>query len=376
MLASAPVEVDARCHPMKIVHVESGRRLLGGAQQVIWLLDGLAKRGVDNLLVCPPDSAIDKTARQRAIPVENLNCSGDLDLRFAWRLRQLVRRQQPDVVHCHSRRGADFLGGQALSLTGVVAVLSRRVDHSEARPLAKLRYRPYRKVIAISDHIAAVLTEGGLDPKRLEIIRSSVAVDSIDTTPDCATFRREFGLESHHFVVAMIAQLIPRKGHRFLLDVLPKLRDLYPNIRVILFGSGPGEAHLHELAMRLSLDDTVQFAGFRENLDDYLACIDLLVHPAVQEGLGVAMLKAAAAGVPVLAFDTAGSREAVVHGETGVLVPPDDLGKLQQAIGVLIDEPEMRRALGRAGRQRMKDEFSVALMVERHIKLYESLANG
>ena len=154
------------------------------------------------------------------------------------------------------------------------------------------------------------------------------------------------------------------------------MRDDYPNIRVLLFGSGPQEAELRALAMTMNLYGTLQFAGFREDLDDYLACIDLLVHPAVQEGLGVAMLKAAAAGVPVLAFDNAGSREAVVHGKTGVLVPSEDVATLQKAIAVLIDETEMRIEFGKAGRERMKDEFSVETMVERHIELYESVIYG
>ena len=88
------------------------------------------------------------------------------------------------------------------------------------------------------------------------------------------------------------------------------------------------------------------------------------------------MLKAAAAGVPVLAFDNAGSREAVVHGKTGVLVPSGDVATLQKAIAVLIDETEMRIEFGKAGRERMKNEFSVETMVERHIELYESVING
>ncbi len=376
MLAFASDEVDAHEDPMKIVHVETGRHYYGGAQQVIWLIDGLAARGVENLLVCPPDSAIDKVARAAAIPVRNLSCAGDLDLSFAWQLADLARDEEPDVVHCHSRRGADFLGGQALALAGIRAVLSRRVDHAESGLLAKWRYWPFRKVIAISEHIGAVLEDGGIDPERLQIIRSAVDFHSINATPDCDAFRHEFEIDDDDFVIAVIAQFIPRKGHRLLFDVIPNLRDIYPNIRVILFGSGPGETELRDLATRLNLYGTLQFAGFREDLDDYLACIDLLVHPAVKEGLGVAMLKAAAAGVPVLAFDTAGSREAVAHGKTGVLVPLEDVAVLQKAIAVLIDETEMRLELGAAGRQRMKEEFRVDTMVERHIELYESVING
>ncbi len=361
---------------MKIVHVETGRHFYGGAQQVIWLIDGLAARGVENLLVCPPNSAIDKVARAAEFPVHNLSCAGDLDLLFAWQLAKLARDEEPDVVHCHSRRGADLLGGQALALAGVPAVLSRRVDHADSGLLAKWRYRPFRKVIAISGNIAAVLEDGGMHPERLQIIRSAVDVDSINATPDCDAFRQEFEIDDDDFVIAVIAQFIPRKGHRLLLDVIPNLRDTYPNIRVILFGNGPGETGLRALATRLNLYGTLRFAGFREDLDEYLACIDLLVHPAVKEGLGVAMLKAAAAGVPVLAFDTAGSKEAVVHGKTGVLVPLEDIATLQKAIAVLIDETEMRLELGEAGRQRMKEEFRVDTMVERHIELYESVING
>lgn len=361
---------------MKILHVETGRHFYGGAQQVMWLIRGLAARGVQNLLVCPPDSDIDRIARKSGLPVRNLKCSGDLDLGFAWRLARLARSERPDVVHCHSRRGADFLGGQALALAGIPAVLSRRVDQVDPGWLGKLRYRPYRKVIAISENIKAVLEDAGIEPERISVIRSAVDVEAVNTQPDCDAFRREFAVDEGDFVIAVIAQFIPRKGHKYLFDVIPNLRDSHPNIRVILFGSGPGEAELRALANQLNIHGTVQFAGFREDIDEYLACIDLLVHPATKEGLGVAMLKAAAAGIPVLAFDTAGSREAVLHGKTGVLVPLENINMLQKAIALLIDESEMRVELGETGRLRMKDEFPVDTMVDRHIELYESVMNG
>jgi glycosyltransferase involved in cell wall biosynthesis len=361
---------------MKIVHVETGRHFYGGAQQVIWLMQGLALRGVENLLVCPPNSAIDRIARDANLPVENLACNGDLDFRFALKLRQLARRERPDIVHCHSRRGADFPGGYALLLTGIPALLSRRVDHTEAAWLARLRYRPFAKVIAISEHVAEVLRKTGVGQKKLEVIRSAVDAGIFPAEPDYAAFREEFLLDDGDFVIAMVAQFILRKGHRFLFDVIPKLRESYPNIRVVLFGRGPDEKKTRELAETLSLEGTVQFAGFRDDLDKYLPCFDLLVHPALHEGLGVAMLKAAAAGVPVLAFDTAGAREVVVHGKTGVLVPVGDLVSLQKAIAVLIDEPGMRREFGQAGRQRMIAEFGVGKMVEKHIEIYQAIIHG
>lgn len=355
---------------MKIVHVETGRHLYGGAQQVVWLMTGLAAEGVDGMLVCIPGSEIDKAARSADIKVLNIACSGDHDLRFAWKLRRALKQQAPDLVHCHSRRGADFLGGIAARLAGIPAVLSRRVDNRESGFIASWRYRNFRRIIAISENIAAILRENSKIRERVTTIRSAVDVDKFSARIDCTAIRGEFDLNADDFAIVVVAQLIPRKGHRFLFDVVPNLRDQHPHIRVIVFGQGPGEAELRSMVDHMNLSGTVQFAGYCEDLDDYLGCFDLLVHPATEEGLGVAMLKAAAAGLPVVAFDTAGAKEVVAHGTTGVLVPPRDVHRLQKAISVMIEEPQMRRELGQAGQRRMRDEFSIGQMVASHVELY------
>ncbi len=239
--------------------------------------------------------------------------------------------------------------------------------------MARLRYQPFRKIVAISKNIAVILTANGLDPNRLSVIRDAVDVGSINTEPAQGILEREFGIAAGTFSIAVVAQLISRKGHRLLLDVLPGLCESHPPIKVVFLGSGPDERKLKALVQKLRLGAVVSFAGFRHDLDDYLAAFDLLVHPAEKEGLGVAMLKAAAAALPVIAFDVAGAKEAVAHAKTGVLVSPGDLAALQGAIEVMIDEPGMRHELGHAGRQRMQDDFSISTMVEGHIELYDRL---
>jgi glycosyltransferase involved in cell wall biosynthesis len=358
---------------MKIVHVETGRHFYGGPQQVIWLVQGLVSAGIDCHLVCPPDAEIAAVAIDAGICMTTVPCSGDYDLRFAWRLRKFLCRARPDVVHCHSRRGADFLGGWAARAADIPAVLSRRVDDPESSLLARFRYQPFRSIVAISEHIATILTGNGLSPARLTVIRDAVDVESINPYPAVGVLKSEFGIEDQAVSIAVVAQLIPRKGHRFLLDVLPGLCETHAPVRVVFFGVGHGEGKLRALTAKLRLDATVRFEGFRRDLDEYLAAFDILVHPAEKEGLGVAMLKGAAAGLPVVAFDVAGAKEAVVHGKTGVLVPPGDQNALQGAIELMIDEPTMRRQLGLAGRKRMQDEFSVKSMVESHIDLYKHI---
>ena len=365
------------CLPqMKIVHVETGRHFYGGAQQVTWLIQGLASRQIDNVLICARHSAIHGVARDLGLAVTPLPCAGDLDLSFVWRLRRELSRESPDLVHCHSRRGADFLGGQAASMVGIPAVVSRRVDNVEPALMASLRYRRFAKVIAISDNIARVLRDAGVSDDRLAVIRSAVDVQQMQQERDRAFLESEFGIEPSAFAIAIVAQLIPRKGHRFLLKALAELKNSYPKMRLVIFGNGVLDSELQRLSAALGLSEFVSFAGFRPDLDNYLSSFDLLVHPAMREGLGVAMLKASAAGLPVVAFDVAGARETVRHGETGLLVPVEDSKALAAAIAGLIDDTAERKRLGENGRNLMQKEFSIGYMVEQHLKIYEAVVNG
>jgi glycosyltransferase involved in cell wall biosynthesis len=361
---------------VKILHVETGRHFLGGPQQVIYLINALRERGHDNTLVCPPDSGINNVARQADIRVQNLFCAGDLDLPFAYRLSQYLKETRPDIVHCHSRRGADILGGLAASFADIPTVVSRRVDNTEMRLMAALRYRPFQKVIAISDAVAQVLLDRGVEAERLITIRDAVDVSAFETLPDCAAFRQEFALDADDFVIAAAGQLIPRKGHQYLLQAVADLKDRYRHLKLVLFGEGYLNNQLRAQAASLQLGDIVQFAGFREDLDAYLACFDLFAHPALAEGLGVAALKAAAAGLPVVGFRAGGMPEAVVHEETGLLVEPEDTDALAAAISKLLDDVDLRRRFGDAGRRRMRSEFSIDTMADKHVALYEAVLHG
>jgi glycosyltransferase involved in cell wall biosynthesis len=361
---------------MKILHVETGRHLYGGPQQVVYLARALSDMGHDNLIVCPPGSGIDSAARTSGIPVRNLFCAGDLDLPFAYRLTQFIAETRPDIVHCHSRRGADVLGGLAASFADVPAVVSRRVDNTEMRLVAALRYRPFRKVIAISEAIARELRERGVEEDRLVTIRSAVDVERFEQRGDCVQFRAEYGIPEGALLIAAAGQLIPRKGHRFLLQAVAELGGNHGNLRVLVFGEGYLHNQLQAQAESLGIADVVTLAGFREDLDDYVGCCDIFAHPALAEGLGVAALKAAAAGVPVVGFEAGGLAEAVAHDETGILVPPEDTGALRDAIAKLMEDEALRHRLGRAGKKRMQSDFSIATMADQHVAMYESVINA
>jgi glycosyltransferase involved in cell wall biosynthesis len=357
---------------MKVMHVESGRHLYGGARQVLYIMEGLARHGVTNLLACPPSAHIAAPAAACA-QVFELPMKGDLDVGLAMRLKRLIDRERPDLVHIHSRRGADLWGGLAARWAGVPCVLSRRVDNPEKPWIVRLKYRLYGHVITISEGIRQVLLSEGLPPAKVSCVRS--AVDAQPYLRDCDRqgFRGGLGLGPETLVVGVVAQLIPRKGHRHLLAALPQVLEQHPDLQVLVFGRGPLEAELRQEIADQDLGQRVRLMGFRDDLPDLLGCLDLLVHPADMEGLGVSLLQAAAAKVPIIATRAGGMPEAVHDGVNGLLIEPGDVAGLTRAMNQLLADRQMRERMGRAGRRLVLEDFSVDTMALGNLAVYRKV---
>ena len=358
--------------PLTLMHVEAGRHLYGGALQVLYLLRGLAAQGHTNILVCPANSAIAKTAEEHA-RIHALSMSGDLDLAFIPRLKQLIKDAGPDLVHLHSRRGADVLGGLAARWAGVPAIVTRRVDNPEPAWWARRKYRMYRRVIAISEGIAQVLRAEGVDPALVSVVRSAVDTERFSSACDRDRFRQALPLPAGGAVIGMAAQFIERKGHRVLLDAIPEVLKVFPQTQFLLFGKGPLENDIAAQIQVRDLTHNVHLAGFRDDLERILPCLDVLAHPADMEGLGVSLLQAAAASVPIVATRVGGIPEAVRDGVNGILIAPSDPAALAQAIMKLLRDPNQAKAFGAQGRALMQKEFSIDVMVEGNLRVYRDV---
>ncbi|HEC12906.1 MAG TPA: glycosyltransferase family 1 protein [Acidiferrobacteraceae bacterium] len=358
---------------MRVVHVETGTNLYGGALQVLYLLEGLNEHQVENVLVCPDSSKIGSATQGLANKIYPVPMAGDLDLMFIFRLWRILRSERPDLLHLHSRRGADVLGGIAGRLAGIPVVLSRRVDNPEGGTWTAIKYRLYRKVITISQNIREVLLQAGVPAHKVVCVPSAVDVGAYGHSCDRLWFESEFGLPPQAKVCAIIAQLIPRKGHRYLLEAFQEISEALPNCHLLVFGKGPLENKLQQQCHHLGIESRVHFLGFRKDLARYLCCVDVVVHPAELEGLGVSLLQAAAAGVPIVATATGGIPEIVHHGVNGYLVPVGDIGGLTKHIISLLTNPELTQRLGAAGREIANKSFSIASMVQGNLRLYSEL---
>jgi glycosyltransferase involved in cell wall biosynthesis len=354
---------------MHVVHLETGRRLYGGARQALALARGLQAQGLTNTMVCTAGSLVAAEAERVGLPVRTMSMRGDPDLFFMYRFTRLLRELTPDLVHVHSRRGADWYGAIAARRVRVPAVLSRRVDRPEGR-LGVLKYPFYRWVVAISSAIREQLLAAGVAPGRIEVIRSAVDAERVEPAWSRERLAREFQLDPRCQLVGCVAQLIPRKGHDLLLAAWRDVAAACPDARLILFGRGHLDKRLRKAAQKSGIEGSVVFAGFRPDLLAFLGRLDLVVHTALEEGLGLALLEAQAAGVPVVAYRAGGVPEVVADGRTGYLVRSGDTPALALAMTGLLQDEARRRAFGEAAWDWVAREFRVADMVSRYLTLY------
>jgi glycosyltransferase involved in cell wall biosynthesis len=357
---------------MHILHIETGRNLYGGALQVFYLLNGLKGKGFKNSLVCPKGSEISRQAGDAA-RIFDVPFMGDLDLTFLPRLCRIIRSERPDFIHVHSRRGADIWGGLAARLTATPGIITRRVDNPEPAWLVRRKYLLYNRVVTISDGIRRVLQSEGFPKEKITLIHSAVDLNRYSGHCEKEWFLNEFGLNSGNKVIGTAAQLIPRKGHRYIVEAAHEILKQFPETRFLFFGQGPLKEELQTLCRDSGLSDFIHFAGFRKDLELILPCLDILLHPASMEGLGVSLLQAAASEVPIIGTKAGGIPEIVHDGINGYLINPADRSAIVSSVLSLLQDPEKRKRFGRAGRQLVESSFSIDAMVNGYIQIYNEI---
>ena len=345
--------------------------------QVYYLATALAVKGIQSLVVTPDGSPLHKLLHDADIPVSGVRFAGDLDLSLVWKLAGIIRAYKPDIVHVHSRRGADTLGLVGWLCGGKhkgKLIVSRRVDDPlPASAITRWRYQQIPdRVIAVSQGIRRELIAAGIAPQQVEQVYSAIRFTDYQVAADRQELKAELGIDARH-VVAVIAQLIERKGHRYLIQAAPEILQQNPDTAFLFIGDGELRAKLEAQVADAGLSNSFFFTGYREDVGRLLNLVDLLVHPATMEGFANVAMQAMAASIPVVSSAVGGMPESVIDGETGLLVPPRDSHALALAVNRLIGDEALRANLGDTGRKRVEANFSIERTLERTLEVYQSV---
>jgi glycosyltransferase involved in cell wall biosynthesis len=303
-----------------------------------------------------------------------LRIRNHIDALAGFQLRRIVRAGQYDIVHFHTARAhtlSPWLQGLKTK-----RIVTRRMDYPLRKGWAtRLLYLHNTDwIIAISKGVQAELLEGGVPLERLRVIPSGIDTKKFLPNPAAQNnIRIRYNIPLHLPLVLSVGALVERKGHNFLLSAAYQLKEQGYDLRYLICGEGGLRSDLEAQSRALGLTQEVRFIGFCPEVPELQAAADYFVHVPLHEGLGVAVIEALAAGLPVIASRVGGIPELIEDHKTGILIPPKDVTSLVAALSSLLSHKQFARHLGVTGQAFVRSRLDVNIMAQTNEALYIEL---
>jgi len=382
---------------MRIIHIIT-RLMLGGAQEnTLLCCEDLMRRHDDDVMLVtgPPglhEGDLLPRARAGGVPLKIVpqlqRQIRPLADTIAYRkIKNLIRRFRPDVVHTHSAK-AGILGraaATALHVPVVVHSVHGAPFHPYQSAAARGVFRQCERwaaprchaFISVADAMTDLMVEAGVAPReKFTTIYSGMEVEPLlESDQHRQAARQRFGYAPEHIVVGKIARLFHLKGHQYVIAAARRVIDQQPNVRFLFVGSGILRQPLEAQIAAAGLSNHFQFAGLipREEIPQAISAMDIVVHASLREGLARVLPQALLAAKAAISYDVDGAREVIVNNVTGVLLPPKSTEELSAAMIRLAADADLRKQLGKEGRRRCRDIFRHEYMTERIRELYVEL---
>ncbi len=383
--------------PVRILRVIARLNMGGPALHVAYLTKGLESRGYHTTLVAGKlargEDSMSYIAEELGVEIVPL---GDLhrevspfyDPMAVTRLVHEIRRVRPQILHTHTAK-AGAVGRAAALLAGdarppiIVHTYHGHVLRGYFDPVRTQFFRETERVlarhttrlIAVGPEVRDDLVELGVAPaEQFSVIRLGIDLESRVLTADGrAEFRRLFGIPEERFVVGWIGRMTSIKRVPDILAAFKALRDRGVDATLCLVGDGPDRDAIEQLASNLGIVRDTLFVGYQRDVAPYYAFFDALLLPSANEGTPVVAIEALAAARPVVATRVGGVPDVVDEGEDGFLVEVGDVEGLADRLERLARDPELRRRMGAAGRERVIPRYRVERLVGDIDALYREL---
>jgi glycosyltransferase involved in cell wall biosynthesis len=353
---------------MNILHVDTGETFRGGQQQALFLMRGLRSLQHTQWLIVPPGSPLAAKARQEDFEIEEIATRQGGALFASSRIRNVLRRLKPDLLHFHDSRSHGF-GLMANRQVRLPAVISRRVAFPIKMGLfSRAKYFfPRQRFIAVSHFIKQIMVDTGIDSSLIDVVH-----DAVDVSIAPVQTRRKYAVSSEEVVIGSVGALEAEKGFDLLIEALAIARNSLPHPRCIIAGSGSEQPRLEGLVSQHQLGSLVQIIPMPETLHEFIEALDLFVLPSRTEGFGSILLLAMHCATPVLASDAGGIPELIEDEKTGFLFPKENVGAMAGRLIDLAQNGQRRNSVVQLAAERVRNHFSIAAMTEGTLKTYRT----
>jgi L-malate glycosyltransferase len=297
---------------------------------------------------------------------------------WQWRpLVSLLRKERIDVLHAH-KYGSNVWG----TLIGTAARVDAIVCHEHSWAFEGDRLRRFldRNLIGrLADRVIAVSREDrrrmieveGMPAARVEFV--PLGIRDLDPPDPADDLRSELGISAEAPIIGAVGGLRPEKGLPVLLETAAILRGEFPALRVLLVGEGEERPVLEDRIADMGLGETVILTGYRRDVPNVLASLDVALLCSEREGSPLAVLEYMDAARPIVATRVGGVPDLVEDGVQGRLVPPGDPAAIGEAVAALLRDRTAARRMGDAARERRRREFTIQASVSRFEEIYEEL---
>lgn len=371
---------------VRVLHVHTLPVVSGSGINTFLSMRGCAGVGARVALACAPGGKLEELVHAEAMeffPIRNFvsEAAPFKDLHALWQLDRLFRRERFDIVHTHNSK-AGFLGRLAARRSGVPIIVHTvhgfAFHDAESWPRRRLFAALERWAARWCDQMIAISQpmiewaerERIAPPESFELIYSGIEVDRFrDAKPD-PELQQSFGIIPGEIVLGVVSKLWEGKGHEVLLDAVAGLLEGGHRIRLLIVGEGALETRLKERVRQLGIGSAVTFTGFRADVPEVTALLDISVLPSFYEGMGRVVLEAMAAGKPVIASRVGGIPDLMEDGISGFLVPPGDTQALAERIECFLNNPALRVRMGEQAGRQVRGEHSAEVMVSRIHEVY------
>ncbi|MDE3136584.1 MAG: glycosyltransferase [Acidobacteriota bacterium] len=368
---------------LTVMHFTSARERGGAEAHLAALVRALDREAFEPLVACPPPLATQlREELGTDVEVVPIDLRGARDFRIAPRIAILIARRKIDILHSHLF-ASSLVASPAGRLAGARAVIETpHVNEKWRHGPWKSQFLVDRLVARTVDAFIAVSAANArylVGVKRLPARKVRVIPNGVDlarfATPTLAPgeMRRRLGFGDSDPVIVVVGRLERQKGHRVLLDALPRVLATMANARVAIVGDGSLRSELETQSRALGLAGAVRFVGWQSNVADWLALADVVALPSFYEGLPLAALEALAAQRPLVATAVDGTPEVVRDGRTGLTVPPGEPARLAEAILRMLRDPAFGARLALAGRELVAQRFTHERQVRETEQLYREI---
>lgn len=369
----------SRCRVLQVLRPIAG----GMRRHVSSLARGLVEAGYEVIFASPDGPFLTELVRE-GFEVQQIPLRGQphplYDYLCIKKLSQLLKKERICLVHAHGYR-AGWVGRIAARLAGAPVVLYTVHSSMLHNPWPRWKARFFlrldgclarftNRIITVSDDLRRELIEQGRVPAELVITIYNGLKFEGGFAAAGADLRAELGLSPETLLVGTVARLAPQKGIPVLIKAAARLAHRRA-VRFVVVGDGPLRQEL-ELQARAS-GAPVVFPGFRDDVPNVLRALDIFVLPSLTEGLPYVILEAMATGLPVVATRVGGIPEVIRDRETGLLVAPGSEEELVLAVEALLDSEDLRKNLGAAAREHVRQHFTEEKMIRETLAVYEKL---